>query len=325
MRRREFLTVLGGAAATWPVAARGQRAAVPVVGYLGDISPEARRDRLDAFRKGLAEAGYVEGRNVAIEYRWAQGQYDRLPELAAELVRSGVAVIVAPGAVNQALAAKAATQTIPVVFVVGSDPIDLGLVASLARPGGNLTGVTAMIGELAGKRLELLHQLVATAMSLALLSNPDQPSQSTGTSQAAADALGLRLLVLPVRSEGEFEAAFATLVRQGVGGVSVGADPVLAGHREQIIALAARYAVPAIFAFREAVEEGGLVSYGADVPDVFRQGGAYVARILNGEKPGNLPVMQPTKFELLINLKTARALGLTVPDKLLALADAVIE
>jgi len=325
MRRRDFMTLLGGAAAAWPLAAHAQQPAVPVVGYLGDISPEARRDRLDAFRKGLAEAGYVEGRNVAIEYRWAQGQYDRLPALATDLVRSRVAVIVAPGAINQAVAAKNATQTIPVVFVVGNDPVDAGLVASFARPGSNVTGVTAMIGELSGKRLELLHQLVPAAMSLALLSNPDQPGGSLGGSQAAASALGLHLLMLKARNEGDFEAAFTTLVQQGAGGASVGADPVLTGHRAQIIALAARHGVPAIFPYREAAEEGGLMSYGSDVLDTWRQGGVYVGRILKGEKPADLPVMQPTKFELLINLKTAKALRLTVPDKLLALADAVIE
>jgi putative tryptophan/tyrosine transport system substrate-binding protein len=324
LRRREFITLLTGAAA-WPLKASAQQAAIPVVGYLGDISPEARRDRLDAFRNGLAEAGYVEGRNVAIEYRWAQGRYDRLPALAADLVRSRVAVIIAPGANNQALAAKAATQTIPVVFVVGGDPVESGLVASLARPGANVTGVTGMIGELSGKRIELLHELVPAAMSVALLFNPDSSSSLPERSQAAANTLGLHLLMLQARSEGEFEAAFAALVQQGAGGLSVGADPVLTGHREQIIALAALHAAPTIFPYREAVEEGGLISYGANVLDTFRQGGVYVGRILKGEKPADLPVVQPTKFELVINLKTAKAIGVTVPPALLARADEVIE
>jgi putative ABC transport system substrate-binding protein len=327
MRRREFIGLLGGVAATWPLVAHAQQAAVPVVGYLGDISPEARRDRLDAFRKGLAEVGYVEGRNVAIEYRWAQGQYDRLPALAADLVRSHVAVIVAPGVVNQALAAKAATQTIPVVFMIGNDPVGFGLVASLARPGGNVTGTTAMIDELIGKRLELLHELVPAAMSVALLRNPDNGGgvETVSRAQDAARTLGLRLLVVHARSEGEFEAAFANLVQQGVGGVDVSADPVFTGHREQIIALAARHAVPAIFAYREAVEAGGLISYGSDVLDTYRKGGVYVGRILKGEKPADLPVMRPTKFELVINLNTAKALGLTVSNQMQLLADEVIE
>ena len=327
MRRREFITLLGGAAAVWPLAAHGQEPTVPVVGYLGDISPETRRDRLDAFRKGLADTGYVEGHNVTIEYRWARGRYERLPALATDLVRSRVAVIVAPGNPNPALAAKAATQTVPIVFMIGSDPVEAGLVASLARPGGNITGTTAMIGELFGKRLEMLHELVPAAMLVARLTNPDNSAYlaSGDLEQATARRLGLHLLMVHARREDEFEAAFATLVQQGAGGLEVSADPLFTGLREQIVELAARHAVPAIFAYREAVEAGGLISYGSDVLDTFRKGGIYVGRILKGEKPADLPVMQPTKFELAINLKTAKALGLTVPPSLIARADEVIE
>ena len=241
MRRREFITLIGGAAAVWPLAAHGQEPTVPVVGYLGDISPETRRDRLDAFRKGLADTGYVEGHNVTIEYRWARGRYERLPALATDLVRSRVAVIVAPGNPNPALAAKAATQTVPIVFMIGSDPVEAGLVASLARPGGNITGTTAMIGELFGKRLEMLHELVPAAMLVARLTNPDNSAYlaSGDLEQATARRLGLHLLMVHARREDEFEAAFATLVQQGAGGLEVSADPLFTGLREQIVELAA--------------------------------------------------------------------------------------
>ena len=327
MRRREFITLIGGAAAVWPLAAHGQEPTVPVVGYLGDISPETRRDRLDAFRKGLADTGYVEGRNVTIEYRWARGRYERLPALATDLVRSRVAVIVAPGNPNPALAAKAATQTVPIVFMIGSDPVEAGLVASLARPGGNITGIYGHDRRTIWEAPGMLHELVPAAMLVARLTNPDNSAYlaSGDLEQAAARRLGLHLLMVHARREDEFEAAFATLVQQGAGGLEVSADPLFTRLREQIVELAARHACPRSIAYRECGRGRRADQLWERRADTFRKGGIYVGRILKGEKPADLPVMQPTKFELAINLKTAKALGIQVPPSLLARADEVIE
>jgi putative ABC transport system substrate-binding protein len=325
MRRREFITWLGGAAASWPLAARAQQPAMPVVGFLGTDAPDLRARRLDAFRNGLSETGYVEGRNVTIEFRWAQGQYDRLASLAADLVQRQVSVIVANG--PAAVAAKAATTTIPIVFVVGFDPVKLGLVASLNRPGGNLTGVSLLNAELASKRLALLHELVPTATTIALLVNPGNPNAETLSqdTQAAARTLGLKLNVLHAGSERDFDAAFATLVRQGAGALVIGTDGFFVGHRDRLAALTVRHAVPAIFQGREFAAAGGLMSYAGSETDANRLIGGYTGRILKGEKPTDLPVQQSTKVELIINLKTAKALGLTVPLIMQMTADEVIE
>ena len=326
--RREFITLIGGAA-TWPVAVRAQQAAMPVIGFLSSVSPEPVGHQLAAFRQGLKEAGYTVGQNVAIEYRWARGQYDRLPALAYDLVRHPVAVIFTHGGLSPALAAKAATSTIPIVFGSGGDVVKSGLIASLNRPGGNATGVNLFTKDVEARKLELLNKLVSADATIAFLVNPNNPTNTEGKTkemQEAARALGRQLQVLNASKAADFDTAFAALVQQQVGSLVISADPFFdETGRDQLVALAARHAIPAIYSFREATAAGGLMSYGTNLADVERQKGAYTGRILKGEKPADLPVMQPTKFEFVINLKTAKALGLDVPPALLALADEVIE
>jgi putative tryptophan/tyrosine transport system substrate-binding protein len=326
IRRREFIGTLGSAAA-WPLAARAQQPSMPVIGWLGSESRESERVRVISFRQGLKEAGYVEGQNVAIEYRVADGQYDRLPALAADLVRRRVAVIALTG-LPAALAAKAATTTIPIVFQVADDPVQLGLIASLNRPGGNLTGTTSQHVEVGPKQYELLHELVPRATIIALLVNPASPARAesaTRDAQVATSRLGLRLHVLHASSERDFDTAFATFAQLQAGALVIGADSFFFGRVEQLGTLTLRLAVPAIYPYRGFAAAGGLMSYGTNTLDLWRQVGVYAGRILKGEKPADLPVLQPTKFELVINLKTAKALGLNVPDKLLVAADEVIE
>jgi putative tryptophan/tyrosine transport system substrate-binding protein len=327
MKRREFITLLGGAAAAWPVAARAQQAAMPVIGFLSSASPDAYALRLLAFRQGLKEAEYVEGRNVEVEYRWSKGQNDKLPVLAAELVQRRVAVIVAAGGGPAATAAKKATATIPIVFGVAVDPVEAGLVASLNRPGGNSTGVTTLNVELGPKRLELLHELMPTATVVALLVNPTNASSEAISRdlQAAARALGLQLHVLHASAERDFDAAFAALIRLRAGALVIGPDIFFLARSEQLAALTVRHAMPAIFQYRPFAAAGGLVSYGTDETEYYRLVGIYAGRVLKGEKPSDLPVQQATKVELIINLKTARALGITVPLPLIGRADEVIE
>jgi len=327
MKRREFVTLLGGAAMAWPLAARAQQPAVPMIGFLGSDSPVRFAENLRALRQGLSETGYVEGPNVAIEYRWAEGKYDRLPALAADLVRREMAVIATGVGIPEAIAAKAATATIPIVFSIGADPVRAGLVASLNRPGGNLTGVTSLAGELGPKRLELLHQLVPTATNIAFLVNSNRYVADVlpGDIQAAARILGLELHVLTASTEHDFDTVFATLVGLRAGGLVIAPDSLFGSGYNQLAALALRHVVPAIGQSRGFAVAGGLMSYGASTPDSFRQVGVYTGRILKGEKPADLPVQQSTKFELVINLKTAKALGLTVPPTLLVRADEVIE
>ena len=325
IRRREFIFTLGGAAAAWPRAARGQ--AMPVIGFLNGQSPRAWAPRLASFSKGLNEAGYIEGQNVTIEYRWAEGQPDRLPALAADLVRRQVAVIVATGGQNPSIAAKAATNTIPIVFTSNDDPRKYGLVASLNRPGGNVTGVSWFSAGLGPKRLALLHDLVPDAKTVALLLNPNntETARQPAELQEAARGLGLQIVVLKATTPSEIDTAFATMVQNRIGALVVAGDSFMFNRREQIMALAAHHAIPASYAAREIVEAGGLMSYGNNFADAYRRAGLYTARILKGEKPSDLPVDQATRFELIINLRTAKALGLAVPDKLLALADEVID
>jgi putative ABC transport system substrate-binding protein len=326
MNRRELLTLLGGAA--WPLAARAQQAAIPVIGYLSARTPGDSVDILADFRRGLAETGYVEGRNVAIEYRWAEGRYDRVPALVADLVQRRVAVIVIPNGTTSVLAAKAATQTIPIVFDIGSDPVKIGLVASLNHPGGNITGVASLYAELATKRLELLHELMPSAASIALLVNPANPvyaAAETKEVKLAADTLGVSLLVINASSPIEIEAAFATLVQQQVGSLLVGGDIFFVSQTDQLIALAARHRISAIYGYLEQAVAGGLMSYGEKIADAQRMIGMYAGRILNGEKPAELSIQQVTKIALVINLKTAKTLGVTVPITLLGRADEVIE
>jgi putative ABC transport system substrate-binding protein len=324
MRRREFITLLGGAAA-WPLAAHAQQSAMPVIGFLDTRSPDGMTDRLRALREGLKDSGYVERENVAIEYRWAENKLDRLPELAAELVRRQVAVIAATSTYS-AFAAKAATTTTPIVFLVGEDPVRLGLVASLARPAGNLTGINNFSGELTAKRLELLRDMVPGAARIAVLVNP---ASAAGTAlrdvEPAARAMGLQIQVLNATTSSEIDAAFATFVRERPDAVFVSLDVFFISRRAQLVNLASRHALPATYPLREFAEVGGLMSYGTNIADTFRQIGVYAGRILKGAKPADLPVVQSTKFELVINAWTARMLGLTVPDKLLATADEVIE
>jgi putative ABC transport system substrate-binding protein len=327
MRRREFVTLLGGAAAAWPRAARAQQPAMPVIGLLDPRSADAFAEGVRAFRQGLKDAGFVERENVAIEYRWADDQIDRLPELAAELVRRQVAVIVTTGGSAPALAAKAATTTIPVVFGIGEDPVRAGLVVSLARPGGNLTGVNLFIGELVAKRLELLRELVPAAARVAVLVDPTGPTVETTLRdvEPAARAMGLQIQVLNASTSREIDGAFATLGRERRDALFVAPDPFFVSRRVQMVQMAARHMVPATYALREFAEIGGLMSYGSSITDARRQLGVYAGRILKGAKPADLPVVQSSKFELVINAQTARMLGLTVPATLLSTADEVIE
>ena len=328
MKRRQFITLLGGAAAAaWPLVARAQQPAMPVVGYIGGQSPDLWAGRLRAFHQGLSQTGYIEGRNVAIEYRWAEGRNDRLPALAAELIRRPVDVI-ATIATPGALVAKAATTTIPIVFAIGSDPVRDNLVASLNRPGGNVTGATALTVELGPKRLELLHELLPTAKNIALLVNPNNPTLAEAQSRelpAAARTLGLELHTLNASSENEINDAFASLAKLRAGAVLITADGLFTSYSKQLAALALRYAVPAIYQNRAFAAAGGLLSYGGSTADAWRLAGVYAGRILNGEKPADLPAQQSTKVELFLNLKTAKALGLEVPPTLLARADEIIE
>jgi putative tryptophan/tyrosine transport system substrate-binding protein len=325
--RRQFISALGGAAIGWPLPAHAQQPAKPEIGFLHSLSPNAIGHQLEGFHEGLNETGYIEGQNVVIESRWADGQYDRLPALAADLVRLRVNVIVAGGGAVTAAAAREATTTIPIVFTNGDDPIRAGLVASLNRPGGNLTGVTFLTAELAGKRLELLHQLVPTATVIGVLLNPKSATADATLkdAQEAARTLGKQIVIVNVSAEADLEPAFATFNQRRAEALSVGTDPFFTGIREHLAALAARYRIPAIYSLREYAEAGGLMSYGASIRGAYRQAGTYVGQILKGEQPAQLPVLQPTKFELVINLKTAKALGLAIPQSLLATADDVIE
>jgi putative ABC transport system substrate-binding protein len=325
--RRQFIAGLGGTAAAWPLAARAQQPAVRVIGFLSSRSPGESGGLVAAFQQGLREAGFVEGQNLAIAFRWAEGHYDRLPVLAVELVDLRVAVLLAAGGSPSALAAKAATSTIPIVFSAVTVPVRLGLVASLNRPGGNVTGIGMFGSELWAKSAELLKELVPTMAVTAYLMNPSTPSAEiyAQAAVAAASAQGLEVHVLNASTEQELDEAFAALIKLGAGGLIVPNEPFIDSQRHRIVALAARYAIPAIYGVREYVVAGGLLSYGASIPDSYRQAGIYVGRILKGEKPADLPVQQPTKFELVINVKTAKALGLVIPDKMLALADEVIE
>jgi putative tryptophan/tyrosine transport system substrate-binding protein len=328
VRRREFITLLGGTAAAWPLAAGAQQPAMPVIGFLYPTSPDTNADRLRGFRQGLKETGYVEGENVAIEYRWAENQMDRLPPLAAELVRRQVAVIAATGGLDSALAAKTATTTIPIVFSVTEDPVRLGLVASLARPGGNMTGVNLVVGELTAKRLALLRELVPGAARVAVLVNPANTVNAETTLrdvEPAARAMGLQIKVLKASTSREIEAAFATFVRERPDALLVGGDPFFRARRVQLANLASHHSIPATYALRDYAEAGGLMSYGSNLTDSYRQIGVYTGRILKGAKPADLPVVQSTRFELVLNAPTARMLGLTVPPQLLATADEVIE
>jgi ABC-type uncharacterized transport system substrate-binding protein len=325
--RREFITLLGGAAVAWPAMAWGQQAAMPVVGFVHPASADAIAGRLRAFHRGLKEAGFVEGENVTIAYRWAEGRIDRLPALVGELVRRRVAVIVAPAVNEVALAAKAATKTIPIVFAVSEDPVKLGLVASLSRPGGNVTGVNFFNAELNAKRLELLRQLVPDAKHIAILINPNIRSSVAAAQEveAAAPAMGLQTRVVSASASQEIDAAFATLARERPDALFVTGNPVFNSRRLQMSLLAARHAIPASYASRDYPEYGGLMSYGTNLADAFRQIGIYTGRILKGSKPADLPVVQSSKFELVINAQTARVLGLTVPPTLLSTADELIE
>jgi putative ABC transport system substrate-binding protein len=328
VKRREFLTFLGSGAAAWPVAAPAQQPAMPVVGVVNAGSLGASASRSAAFRKGLSETGYIEGQNATVEYHWFSGQYDRLPALMADLVRRRVAVIATPGGTPAALAAKAATTTIPIVFGVAEDPVKLGLVSSLARPGGNATGTNVFLWEVSAKRLGLLHELVPKAVRIAVLINPGNvPSAEAALRDLpeAALAIGLQIQVLKASTSGEIEAAFATLVRDRADALFVAPDTFFISRRVQFATLAARHGIPAAYSTREEVEAGGLMSYGTDIPDMWRQVGIYSGQVLKGAKPAELPVVQSTKFEFVINLQTARALGLEVPPTLLARADEVIE
>jgi ABC-type uncharacterized transport system substrate-binding protein len=327
MRRRQFITLLGGAAG-WPLTARAQQTVMPVIGFLDPRSPDTLADILRTFRQGLKETGYIEGENMSIEYRWAEYQYDRLPKLAADLAGRRVAVIAATGGAAPALAARSATTTIPIVFLAAEDPVRLGLVASLARPGGNLTGINIFNAELTTKRLEFLRELVPAATRVAVLVNPADASNTEATLrdvETAARAMGLQIRVLNASSIREIDAAFASFVRDRPDALFVGADPFFNSRRMQLAILAARHAVPATLANRDLVEAGGLMSYGSNIRDAFRQVGVYVGRILRGAKPADMPVIQASKFELVINAQAARMLGLAIPDKLLATADEVIE
>jgi len=328
MRRREFITLLGGAAAGWPVAARAQQPAVPVIGVVNAGSFEASASRVAAFRKGLSETGYIEGQNVAVEYHWFGGQYDRLPMLMADLVSRRVAVIATPGGTPAAIAAKVATTTIPIVFGTAEDPVKIGLVSSLARPGGNATGINIFLWEVTAKRLGLLHELAPRVIRVAVLNNPGNVPSAEATLRdlpEAARAIGLQIQIFNASTSREIEAAFATLVRDRADALFVAADSFFISRRVQFATLAMRHGIPAAYSTREEVEAGGLMSYGTDVLQMWRQVGVYAGQVLKGAKPADLPVVQATKFEFVINLVTARALGLEVPPSLLARADEVIE
>jgi ABC-type uncharacterized transport system substrate-binding protein len=328
MRRREFVSLFGSAIASWPLAARAQQPAMPVVGFVHLTSPEPNRENLTAFRRGLAETGYTEHKNVAIEYRWALNQNDRLAALATELVRRQVSLIVVLESTNGALAAKAATQTIPIIFMQGADPVQIGLVDSLNRPGGNATGIDLLLARVAAKRLELLRALVPAAKSIAYLRNPTNPVYAETESKevrAAASELDVRLLIENASRASEIETAFADLVQQRADALLVSSDGFFLTHPAQIVALAAQHAVPAIYGWRQAMAAGGLMSYGTNIIDAWRQAGVYAGRVLKGERPAELPVQQVTKVELIINLKVAKALGLTFPMSILGRADEVIE
>jgi putative ABC transport system substrate-binding protein len=326
MRRREFISLIGGAAA-WPIAARAQQSGMPVIGFLSSLSPNELADVMPAFQKGLAESSFVERRNITIEYRWAEGHYDRLPALAAELVRRQVAVIAAISGTPAALAAKAATTTIPVVFAIGGDPVAPGLIGSLSHPDGNVTGASFYTAPVVTKRLELARELVALGATIATLVNPNNPPSVTEgtTMRAAAASLGQPFQILNASTDGQIDDAFEIIAQQRIGALVVSSDPLFFIERKKLVVLTARHTLPAIFADREQAEAGGLISYGSSRPDAYRQAGVYVGRILKGERPSGLPVVLPTRFNLLINLKTAKALGLTLPASLLALADEVIE
>jgi putative tryptophan/tyrosine transport system substrate-binding protein len=328
MKRREFISLLGGAAVTWPVAARAQQPTIPVVGYIHSDSPQTVASLLAAFREGLSETGYVEGQNVAIEYRWAQNDLSRIPELVADLVRRRVDVIAAPGSSAVALAAKAATTTIPIVFSLGLDPVQLGLVASLSRPGGNITGVNSMSNELVAKRLGLLHELLPTAIRFGVLVNPQNPTTDESLKkdvEAAAAAIGPQIDFFTASTGAEIDTAFGSLLQRRADALVVHPDNLFINRRVQLITLAARHAVPVMYPLRPDAEAGGLMSYGTKLADAHRQAGVYTGRILKGAKPADLPVVQPTKFEFIINLQTAKTIGLKVPPTLLARADEVIE
>jgi putative ABC transport system substrate-binding protein len=327
MQRREFITVLGGAAAAWPLTARAQQPAMPVIGFLGSASPDLWADRLDAFHQGLSGTNYVEGKNVAIEYRWAHGQNDRLPALVAELIRRDVTVITALGSAPAALAAHAATTTIPIVFETSADPVQIGLVTSLNRPGGNVTGIVSLGAEVGLKRLELLHELVPTATTVAVLVNPTNPIDEplSRDLQAAARTLGLQSHVLHASTERDLDTVFASMAQLRVDALVIVSDSFFTSRRELLGTLTVRHAVPAIFQYREFAAAGGLMSYGTSFTEPFRQAGAYTGRVLKGDKPVDLPVQQATKVELVLNLKTAKALGLDVPLQFQLRANEIIE
>ena len=326
MRRREFIAVIGGAAVAWPAAAHAQQSAMPIVGFLSSRSPGDSSEVVAAFHKGLRQMGFVEGQNTVIAFRWAEGHYDRLPKLASDLVNLRAAAIFAAGGSPSALAAKAATSTIPIVFLA-SDPIRLGLVTSLNQPGGNITGISNVATELAGKSLGLLKQTVPTAQTIGYLVNPTNPIAKTffDEAQAAANKLGIQLHALNASTPMEVDQVFATLAKLGIGALVVMAEPFLDGYRDRLVELSARYRIAGCYPWREYVLTGGLMSYGTNLADSYRQAGIYIGRILKGESPSNLPVMEPTKFEFVLNLRTAKALGLTVPPGILSIADEVIE
>jgi len=327
MRRREFLSLVGGATVLWPLSARAQTPAMPVVGFLSSLSPLELTFVMPALHQGLNEAGFVEGRNIAIEYRWAEGHYERLPELAVDLVRRQVAVIAAISGTPAALAAKAATTTIPIVFAIGGDPVAPGLVTNLSHPAGNITGVSFYTAPVVTKRLDLARELIPPGTTIGVFVNPDNPPSVTEgkTLQAAAAALGQPIKIFNASTEGHIDGAFPDIAQQKIGALIVSSDPLFFLARNMLVVLTARYALPTIFADREQAEAGGLISYGASRPDAYRQAGNYIGRVVKGEKPGDLPVVLPTKYTLLINRKTAKALGLSLPPSLLARADEVIE
>jgi putative ABC transport system substrate-binding protein len=327
MRRREFIGLLGGALAMWPIGVRAQQQVVPLIGFLNTQSAGSFSHLVAGFQQGLREAGFLEGQNIQIEYRWAEGRYERLPALANDLVHRGIAVLVATGGEPAALAAKGSTQAIPIVFIIGGDPIRMGLVTSMNRPGGNVTGLTLLSTEIEGKRLGLLQELLPKASLIAVLINPDFPSAENRQRDVleAASRVGLKTIVVSARSESQFEPAFTTAVEQRANALMVFGDPFFNSRRDQLVALAADYKIPAIYETRDYALAGGLMSYGVNIVELYREAAHYTAQILRGAKPNDLPIMQPTKFQTVINLKTAQALGLTIPPTLLATADEVIE